>query len=417
VDHYQGDIPLADDLALVPLYTGAEPVTAPWLWQQYNEHRLPLPKLLLWGLGAASGWDYRAGAYFNCAALSGLCLGMILTARSLRGSTSVTDGVFPLALLHVGQAETLLFSFTVNLVTAAVLGGVALLIVVRARRTPTWRQGLLLGLVLLALPLCGSAGVALVPALAVWLGYAAVALWRSGQPGGRRHAVALAALAALDCALVGLYFWGYFRPVPPATEPPLAHRVRTSLQFFAGGLGPVAESIWPASALLVVLLAGASAVLLAGVWRRQPDERARALGLALYACGIAALGLGIGWGRAHLGDAAGFGSRYVTLAAPLLCCAYFAWVLYSGRLVPRLLLLTFAVFAAVDTVQGLQRGARRAEATAAIHADIRRGLSPKQLGDKYASAIGLPGGEDIFAGRLEMMRQARQGPYRHQPEE
>jgi len=136
-----------------------------------------------------------------------------------------------------------------------------------------------------------------------------------------------------------------------------------------------------------------------------------------YAAPGVALGLGIGWGRAHLGDAAGFGSRYVTLAAPLLCCAYFAWVLYSGRLVPRLLLLTFAVFAAVDTVQGLQRGARRAEATAAIHADIRRGLSPKQLGDKYASAIGLPGGEDIFAGRLEMMRQARQGPYRHQPEE
>jgi hypothetical protein len=92
--------PLADDLELVPVYTGAQPVTASWLWEPYNEHRLPLPRLLLVLAGAATRHDYRSGLVCSAALLVAVAAAMILTARRVRGFTALPDAFFPLALLH-----------------------------------------------------------------------------------------------------------------------------------------------------------------------------------------------------------------------------------------------------------------------------------------------------------------------------
>ena len=31
----------------IPQLIGVQPITATWLWEQHNEHRIPLPKLIL----------------------------------------------------------------------------------------------------------------------------------------------------------------------------------------------------------------------------------------------------------------------------------------------------------------------------------------------------------------------------------
>ena len=44
------NIPFFEEFGLVPAVTGHEPVTVSWAWQQSNEHRLFLPRLILVGL-------------------------------------------------------------------------------------------------------------------------------------------------------------------------------------------------------------------------------------------------------------------------------------------------------------------------------------------------------------------------------
>jgi hypothetical protein len=51
VAKYATNVPLHDDWdGLVPVLNGDQPVTAAWLWSQHNEHRVPLPRLLLLAL-------------------------------------------------------------------------------------------------------------------------------------------------------------------------------------------------------------------------------------------------------------------------------------------------------------------------------------------------------------------------------
>src|SRR5262245_5208350 len=90
------NIPRWDDYTLVPLLTRQEPVTPSWLWDQHNEHRIPLPKLALLSAVAAAGWDFRAGMYLSVAGLAAAAAGLVLTAAHLRGHTSYADAFFPL---------------------------------------------------------------------------------------------------------------------------------------------------------------------------------------------------------------------------------------------------------------------------------------------------------------------------------
>ena len=72
---YGRNVPIWDDWDLVPTATGHQPVTAQWLWSQHNEHRVPIPRLLLLAMLRLSGIDFRAGMYFNVAGTAALALG------------------------------------------------------------------------------------------------------------------------------------------------------------------------------------------------------------------------------------------------------------------------------------------------------------------------------------------------------
>ena len=108
---------------MIPVLTAARRVSVEWLWSQHNEHRIPLPRLVLLGLLRLSAGDYRAAMIFNVVALASLALGMVLVARRGSGTWRETDAFFPLALLDLGHHANLLWGWQVQFVLSTVLSG------------------------------------------------------------------------------------------------------------------------------------------------------------------------------------------------------------------------------------------------------------------------------------------------------
>jgi hypothetical protein len=402
------DFPTLDDWHLVPVYTGQQPVTASWLWEQYNEHRLPLPKLLLIIGGILSNHDYRAGMFMSALALSALAALMITTAGRLGGGPRFADAFLPLALLHWGQYETLIISYALNLVASTVLGSLVLITIVRLRGGPTLAQGSLIGLCLLALPLCGTNGAVLVPVLAVWLAVAGITQWRSGQVHGRRDAAVMIGLAVAAAALLAVYLHSLQR-LSSKPQSSAGDVARVALQFLAEGFGPLAEWRWELSGGVLGLVVLLTLLTLAREWRVAPSERLRTFGLLCFGGAMVCLAIGIGWGRGSVG------TRYVTLAAPGLCLAYLV-----SRPAPRPLIAwgLFALFVGLlipSTYFGVMRGERRRDQMRRLQADVASGMTPAELGAKWAPIMYHPDGAVTVAERFEMLRQARQGPYRSLP--
>ncbi|MBK5186778.1 MAG: sugar transferase [Gemmatimonadaceae bacterium] len=142
IARYGRNIPLAEDWLMVPPMTGHEPRLASWLWAQNNEHRLPLPRLILLGVLMATH-DFRAGMVLNVLSLAALAAAMMLAARHLRGGvTRASDAFFPLALLHLGDWENLVWGWQFQFVCSAVLICALMLAIVRQRGAMTMRQAL-----------------------------------------------------------------------------------------------------------------------------------------------------------------------------------------------------------------------------------------------------------------------------------
>jgi hypothetical protein len=210
------DVPWWDDWDLVPVLSGQEPPSAAWLWEPHNEHRIPVPKLIHLALASPAGADFRAVPYLNALALSASAFALILAARRLRGRTEPSDALFPLALLHWGQYDNLLWSFQVQFVCSTVLFLFAVALLTASAHPPGPGRTVLAGLCALALPFCGANGAAPAAALAFWL--AGTALTR------RRGAWLPAGLAVLVAAAVALSFLSYTRPTlhPPVRGSGLA---------------------------------------------------------------------------------------------------------------------------------------------------------------------------------------------------
>src|SRR5207302_1253006 len=161
------NVPFQDEWEVVPQVAGDQPVTLAWLWARHTDHRIPLPKLLLMGLYRLSGYDLRAGMVVNVLALGALTAALVRTAKRVRGRLSPADAFFPLVLLNWGHVENLLWSWQIAFILSTVLAGSFLILVTRRGGPPSLGVTAGAGVCLLLLPLCGSNGVALVPALAL----------------------------------------------------------------------------------------------------------------------------------------------------------------------------------------------------------------------------------------------------------
>jgi hypothetical protein len=420
IAHFARNVPFSDDWDVLPWVSGERSVDASWLWAPYHEHRIPLPKLLWVVLARLTWYDVRAGMYLTGLLLGGLSAALIVAARRLRGKTVLADAFFPLALLHWGQHQNLLWDFGLQFTCSTVFAVALLIALASVRGIPSRRQGIIVGLCLLGLPLCGANGLLLVPLPAVWLMGAGLARWRSGLPGARRDGAVWLGLAGSALGLVAVSLLGKTGVGSHPASPGIAATVRTAFEFMVMSLGPAGEWGRPASALVLLLLLAGCALAVATTLRRS-DERWRASGLLCYLAAFLGLGLAIGWGRAGFGGVTAMaGTRFVTLAVPLLCWCYFAALLpwlRSGamRLVPPGLCIVMLVLLPVSGWEGVRNGQAQAFNLSAVEANIRDGVPPEELAPRWTATVYPPGGAtEYLRQRLEWLRMTGQGPYEGQ---
>ena len=66
----------------------------PWLWAQHNEHRLPLPRLVYYGLFQITH-DFRTGSLLQIGCCSATSLALMSLAAHLRGRAALDRRVLP----------------------------------------------------------------------------------------------------------------------------------------------------------------------------------------------------------------------------------------------------------------------------------------------------------------------------------
>jgi hypothetical protein len=307
-------------------------------------------------------------------------------------------------------------AWQIQFISSTFLAGALLVLIVHGSgplgRKGTWLAGTCLTL----LALCGTNGLALVPALALWLAYAGALCW--GRPSGtgrKRDALLAWAFAAVALLIVLLAFLGYEKPSHHPEGNDVWETLRLATQFFAAALGPGPElSWWPYSGLGAVGLLLLSGALLAVALLKRREERFRAAGLLLFLGGLACLALGIGWGRAEIH------ARYVTLAAPALCSVYVIAEVYGGRAlgpVVQLSLLVLVIAALpLNAREGLKEGRERRRVLSAFAEDVRAGAPLHEVAERYSQDVywytGGSATRKAFADFLAALQEAGMEPYR-----
>lgn len=406
---YGADLPTWDEWANAEVIAGAKPLTASWLWSQHNEHRIPLPRLVSVSLARITGVDYRAPQVFNALALSASALILILAARRQRGGSSYADVFMPLLLAHIGHFGNVLYPFQVQftistLLACAVLGWLACL----KRDRPFGKGGAIgAGLALILLPLCGANGVALVPALAIGI-FGLVFARRGREPSGLSAWLVASAVLALAISIAT--FVGYHRVKDHDLGAGIRQGLIVGVQVLANGWGPVADAAWPASGWVV---GGIAVAMVAALWGARKRSGGAAWGLLVFAGGFLSLALGLGMGRAGLGDRVGFVPRYVSLLAPLYCAAFLAFGLVPRRGTGQFGQFALAFAAAVllwpNAAEGIARGREFVATRDAFLHDLNRGEPPYQLIAKYGSWL-HPSHEEL-ARLMPILRDARIAPF------
>ena len=292
------DIPWMDEWELVPVLSGNESLRPAWLWEQHNEHRIVLPKLVHVVVGALADADLRAVCYLDVLTLSAAAGILIVSARRLRGRTIPADAFIPLVLLHEGQAQNLYACFQVQFILSTVIL-LTLMNLFVTLRDDSIRWRLLVAAVLtLFLPLCGANGVAVVPALCLFFLWVALFRRASARPDHRYGRPLLLLLVFGAIGVAGLTLFHLAQPAGHASTAPFSFRLRVGFEVLTMLEGPVGV-ILPyrpfAIGVLLVVVVGLGLLAYSAVVR--PGGRVRAAGLLACSAGVATLAFAIGWGR------------------------------------------------------------------------------------------------------------------------
>ena len=402
---YGRNFPYMEDWELVPTLSGATPFRLGWLVEQTGEHRYILAKAILYPLWQLT-YDGRSSMLLSAALLSAITLALMITARRLRGHGSLADAFFPLALLHTGHAETLIFFIQLCFVLPVVLFTVALLLIVTGRWERQPAAAWTIAVCVVLLPLNGAIGLLLAPAFVAWMAWVVVT---------RRTPAVFGVAAFATTALAALYFVGYQRP---STFVPLERTVRGSLrtlvEVFSVGLGPGGAWLWPWSGIAIGGVFAIAAIGLTVVALRRPHERTRAIGLLACVAAIGLLVAGIAWGRTVIGPGAGIPARYALLVAPGLCAAFLASIVYvwsptTSRLAQLVLAACAAGLLWSNVEVGREYGRPRAAAADVARERLAAGTPSPVVAARYAE--GLYPNVGPLAAALEMLRAQRSGPF------
>lgn len=384
---YGRNIPLAEDWQLIAPFTGHQPDFWRWLWSQNNEHRVPVPRLIMLALLWLSNGDFRSGMLFDILSLSALAATMMRTARVVRGHSSVSDVFFPLALLHIGHWENLFWTWQLSFVVSIELAAIVLLVFVRTPALDTSPAFWTVFASLLLLPLCGATGLIFVPACGAWTAWC---VWTARHSVSRRTTQRRLAALALAGATAVVYFIGYEPPPWNPPNPGLTTSLRTALQFLALGWGPAVIGYWRTSVAATVLLLGATAVwLLYLLWQRR-RERPIELGALTILMGNSLLfTLLMGYGRAGQIELDGrWPLRYAMLSALTLCGVYFTWLRCGTSRARQVVPLALALMTALLVVPNARAGWTffgewYDAGMVSLEADIAAGTSTQALAERH----------------------------------
>ena len=410
-------IPLAEDWYTVPLLTG-QPVDLPaWLWEQNNEHRMPVARLLLLGVLKAAGGDHRAGGLLNMALLAAGAAGLILVARRVRGRTDVADAFFPLTLLNFGHSVDVLFPFQITFVLSLALILLVGCTLFLPGSLATTSGSAVAGGALLLLPLSGFIGMAFVAAMAAYLFYAGwcCRVGVHGWPQARGTGTWLMAAAGGSLLLAALYFVGYEHPWWNPPNPGVVPSVKIVLKLLALGFGAAAYSWWPPGVVAAVIFLAASSGQAVRRVVRGGHIDYRALGPALFLGNGLAFVAAVGWGRAGYAPEIGIPLRYVSIALPAFIAAYLIWTASSSRtalMIQRGLALTVLILLPVNTAAGHRQFADwYHDGMTRIQADLDAGTSIEELAERHQPFLVHWWSPEELARHMRMLHEAGVPPF------
>jgi hypothetical protein len=417
VYQYGHNVPFFDDWMIVSALTGHQPVTLQSLWAQHNDHRMPATQLLLLGLFRISGGDFRAGMYFNATALILMTALMLAAAFSLRGRAAVTDAFIPLILLSWRHYGNVLWNWQVSFLAPALLAVVAIYLV-SVRSIPNRSRALGMAIIVCTLSLMGAVGPVFAAPICAWMLLTGLLLPRQYLDVARLLWLG----GILGLCLIGLYFVGYH---PSFIERPADFRgwLRSSLEVLSLGIDPLqdtgsentadlwARQLW-GSLACIILLTGVVLSVIAML--RDRKEFVRRSGMAMLIAGSLAIAAVIGWSRRD-----GYWARYAILSVPGLLAVYISTLLEPasrlGQLLRGVLLICVLVTARPSFIAGLQGAQKRHDMLTAFERDLRAGVPPMVLADRYTRPpikLHRREFESELAENIRMLKSAGVGEFR-----
>lgn len=410
--NYSYPIPYWDESGFIPWITNNRPITLEWLWSQSNEHRIVVHRLIYVSIVKLFGLDSRI---FNTlsvlllgatAAMSLWCLG-----RS-RGGLSYSDAFVVALLLHLGHGPNTLWPHQVGFVLLTCLSCGTVLLIGCSEGTPGVKHIVGLGTMILVMSLCGAAGLPAAVMFSLYLVWTGIRSWNRSRP------VAMTSLgfAIATYALVILYFVGYQKNRLPGRPFSIWNTFIEALKSFSTALGPYAAFLWPHGTVAIALLSlGAAALLFSRLQRAE--DRDKALGLLLGLLAFYGLAIGIGYGRAILGEDAGFADRYATFMTPALLLIYLSFSLLDtgavGKVIRVLLFIAVWLLFWPNGAAPMGGEQERYLDGRALVKDIRIGMPIRKLALDYGP--GWMFNPDIFEEYMGMLARARMGIYRRYP--
>jgi hypothetical protein len=415
IRQHSRNIPYIDDFSLVPIMAGHEPLTAQWLWSQHNEHRPVVSRLILVGLHRFIASDFRVAQYANAGLLSAMAASMIVFVRRLRGRWSVFDVAIPLSILNIGQAETLMIGFAMNLVLTAWISCELIKLASATNSRLGVPSTFKFGLWLLLLPLCGGSGLIMLPPLLLWLVYS-----MSGSDVGDADyaSTKLARLIRLGLlvaclVVITLYVWDYKRPVHHPLPGSFAAVGSTLLGYFSLVVCPNLLDYWQFAGWIAVLLVAATLTRLVWVASRQPDERHRAIAIVTVILAMLCAAAAVAVARAFSGAGGGRASRYITTTAPLFCAIYVAWLVYGSARARHLVHSVLLALIIVAIPANIQYGRDYGNEIGGVFTNVLRAMNtrcPISVAVKKAWPVLHPDQKTIGES-FKLLKEARVGQF------
>lgn len=425
---YGRNIGIAEDWLMVAPLTGHEPSFATWAWSQNNEHRVPLPRTILFAVLKIADGDLRAGMVLNVLTMAGIAAMLMQAARAARGGrSSPVDAVFPILFLNLGNWENLFWAWEFTFVLPAALTSALIVVLVLRPKMSTLGSATTAGVCAMLLPLCGANGLLIVPLFAPWLVWRAFDNWRVHgpeevpQPGVRDErfgaAIILALCAAAAVALCGVYFIGYVKPTWNVPSPSIGTSIKTALKCLAYVWGPVASQAWtPASVMAVMLVGSAGAIGLSAVIRNTGVQRTRAIGLLWFFVILLLIEAAVGHARAGQVKQYGVPIRYVLFASNVFCLAFFLWqVCGPSRLRDGVLWvlfgLTVLLLPANDVAGFSMWGDWYDSEMDKMERSLETGVTPERFVERHGKTLVHWWPNEKMVEHLNMLKDNRMGPF------